>query len=70
VGLIFEEIDKAKNLGWKYTLSASIIEIYMENVRDLLDTDNKTEDPSSIDVHNIYEIRGLLDLARNNRKVA
>jgi kinesin family protein C1 len=42
----------------------------MENVRDLLDVSNKTEEPSIVDVHNIHEIRGLLDLARNNRKVA
>lgn len=68
--LIFDEIEKTKALGWKYDLQASIAEVYMENVRDLLNSDNKKEEPSKVGVNQVTEIRHLLHIAHTNRKVA
>lgn len=43
VKFIFEEIERAKVFGWEYCAEVSIIEIYNETVRDLIDSANKTE---------------------------
>jgi len=70
VSLIFDEVEKAKTLGWKYLLEASIIEVYMDSVRDLLNLSNKKEEPSHVEVKAVEEIRHLLEIARANRRVA
>jgi len=70
VSLIFDEIQKARNLGWTFILDASIVEVYMDSVRDLLNLGNLKEEPSSVEVTEAADIRRLLDIAHNNRKVA
>jgi len=51
VELIFDTIRNLKSKGWKYSVTASILEIYNETIRDLLfDLPNSTSTNSTCDI--------------------
>jgi len=73
---LFVSSEKHKQLGWNFRFFASFLEIYNEEVRDLLEESKKLKgfDTSlnrrEVEVHSYADLSPLLDLARAQRKEA
>jgi kinesin family protein C1 len=75
---IFQQIDDYKENGWSFKIQCSFQEIYLEQIRDLLDvnkfqgTHNKTSayQPTVLTVDTADDIYFLINKARENRMVA
>jgi len=74
---LFMNIEKNKGEGWNYEIEASFQEIYLDQIRDLLSTENwmkqmnKASDyqPTKVTVEQATDVYDLLDTARANRVV-
>ena len=84
-GIIPRSVEKifsvSKNLeenGWKFKISVNMVEIYNDQVRDLLSTNknnvissgNKIEAPLEFEVHTYEDVYPLLDLSSKKRSTA
>jgi len=75
---IFATLKELKTIGWVFKVELSFLEVYLENVRDLLsksddnvmNKNNKMEKPSTYIVNSYSEMLPYLDLATDNRIVA
>jgi kinesin family protein C1 len=80
---IFHHVKELEEKGWVYSMEASFLEIYNENLRDLLGNDNQKKleikhvggktfvtDLSLHPVNNPNHVLGLLKKALQNRSVA
>ncbi|XP_024885662.1 protein claret segregational-like, partial [Temnothorax curvispinosus] len=85
VRYIFSEMEHLKRLGWKYRIEASFLEIYNDNIVDLLDSEPKTHEIRMVDnkgqdlcvsnlqikeIHSPEELHEYLRTAQHNREVA
>lgn len=86
VDLLFETVRSYKSLGWDYKINVTFLEIYNEQLYDLLTNESKemeirmvsAKNPTEIYVSNITEIvvesadhlRQLMALAKSNRATA
>lgn len=86
VDLLFETVRSYKSLGWDYQINVTFLEIYNEQLFDLLTNDSKemeirmvsAKNPTEIYVSNITEVvvedadhlRQLMALAKSNRATA
>jgi len=77
VELIFKEVDQLKRNGWEFEVSASMAEVYNENVVDLIakggvtgDTGNSSPDPTKRLVRDAQAMYQLLRRASRERHVA
>ena len=75
---IFDEKKELEKTGWKFVLEVSYLEIYIEQVRDLLlnnmnnviSQNNKISNASSIIVNDINEMYNIIEAATKKRVVA
>lgn len=77
VELIFKEVDQLKRNGWEFEVSASMAEVYNENVVDLIakggvtgDTGNSSPEPAKRLVRDAQAMYQLLRRASRERHVA
>ncbi|KAF2904224.1 hypothetical protein ILUMI_01955 [Ignelater luminosus] len=84
VDLIFRAINNLNRTGWSYVVEVSFLEIYNENIKDLLDKNNKEHldirfnDGKGTTVTNLTikkvesseEVKQLMESANRNRAVA
>uniref|UniRef100_A0A8C4ST65 Kinesin motor domain-containing protein n=1 Tax=Erpetoichthys calabaricus TaxID=27687 RepID=A0A8C4ST65_ERPCA len=79
---MFNSVVELKDKGWKYTFTASFLEIYNETIRDLLvdktvKKEHKIKRPTSNAVHvtnrkylNVETVLSLIKIAKQNRATA
>lgn len=84
IDLIFSAIERLKKTGWHYTVEALFLEIYNENIKDLLSPDARQQcdirfnEGKGITVTNVriepvsnsHELKNLMKIAQKNRAVA
>lgn len=74
---IFEVKESLEKMSWKFTIEASCVEIYLDQVRDLLINSpnnvvnqNKPEKFFCVDINKMEDFYSVLSIAANKRSVA
>lgn len=75
---LFQNISLMQELGWEFCIKASFQEIYLDEIRDLLDVKNSMKqlnkammyEPTVIEVNKVEDVFCLLNMAKDNRAVA